>query len=274
MTRYLALFYGDFPQEDIAGSAVVSGDETGIGPIRSGRLPYESIRKQYSGSLVMSGASAEVKAQLNGSSTVFGSEKNNINSALIAVDQLQKIAAANSKTMTAAPNLTGNRFDPAAPSGGEKAEKAWVFYNFYNQIEWTYDAGGGAYLRSQDKADGSGKFHPTTDRLTGEQLAFENVIVLFANHTAQSPTLIDIDLDFTRQPALLFRDGQAYRIFWSTVNGEYEKRTNLLRPIRFEDAQGNPFPMKPGQTWVQIVTSNTTAEKVRNGFWKVRFYAP
>ncbi len=56
-----------------------------------------------------------------------------------------------------------------------------------NQVEWTYDPSSGMYLRAQDKADGSGKFYPATDKLTGKQLAFSNVVVLFANHNFIAP---------------------------------------------------------------------------------------
>lgn len=273
MTRYLALFYGNYPTTKTAKSALAN-QNAAIGPIRSGRLPYESVRKLYNGALVMAGASAEVGAHLNSSATVFGSDKDNINSALIDVSRLQKIAEANQKTTPGLLNLTGNRFEADVPQNGEAAQSAQIFYNFYNQIRWNYDSAAGAYLRSQDKADGSGKFYPTTDRLSGKQLAFENVVVLFAQHTAVKPTIIDIDLLYTIHPAILFRDGQAYRIFWTTANGEYEKTSKRLRPIRFIDADGNPFPLKPGHTWVEMVTDTTTVQEKTPGEWNVRFFAP
>ena len=270
MTRYLGLFYGGYPTGVSQGST--AGQDASIGPIRSGRLPYESLRKLYNGFLVMAGAYSEVGEQLRGATSVFGPNGSNVNSALIDVTKLEKIAAAKQKPGTL--NLSGNRFESAAPAGGQAASKAQVFYNFYNQSLWEYDAASGAYLRSQDKADGSGKFYPATDRLNGQQLAFENVVVLFAEHIARSPTMIDLDLLYRKTPALLFRDGQAYRIYASAENGDYEKTTQRLRPLRFVDAQGRPFPMKPGQTWVEIVTSNTTTQQTRPGEWNIRFYAP
>jgi hypothetical protein len=60
-----------------------------------------------------------------------------------------------------------------------------------------------------------------------------------------------------RLPAVLFRDGQAYNIFWTTKNEEYEKTTGKVRPIRFIDQNGDPFPLKPGQTWVHLVPLST-----------------
>ncbi len=87
----------------------------------------------------------------------------------------------------------------------------------------------------------------------------ENVVVLFANHRACTEVAYDIDMMYIkRSPALLFRDGQVYKIFWTTQNEEYEKTTGKLRPIRFVDENGDPFPLKPGQTWVHLAPLGTT----------------
>ncbi|MFL7871021.1 MAG: DUF3048 C-terminal domain-containing protein, partial [Anaerolineales bacterium] len=134
----------------------------------------------------------------------------------------------------------------------------------------------GKYLRSQDKADGSGNFYPATDRLTGEQLAFENVIVLSVKHEVlnSAKTLIDFDLLYTRGDAYLLRDGIVYPIYWSTIGDEYEKETGRLRPIRFTDRNGEPIPLKPGSSWVEVVDVTTTFSEIEPGSWKARFYAP
>ena len=31
-----------------------------------------------------------------------------------------------------------------------------------------------------------------------------------------------------------------------------------MRPIRFIDSDGNPYPLKPGQTWIELVPNYTT----------------
>jgi hypothetical protein len=276
MTRFLALFYGDYPDAPATSTsqAGVVTDKAAIGPIRSGRLPYESLRGLYNGFLVMASASSEVRTQLGGSTNIYGSDEDNINSALIDVTKLQTIARANATGKSH--NLTGNLFSLELPQGGQDASNLWVFYNFYNQVLWTYDPASQAYLRAQDKADGSGKFYPSVDRLTGQQLAFENVVVLFVQHKALNGarTLIDLDLFFTKNKAYLYRNGKVYPIYWSTVSGNYEKKSGLMRPIRFEDKQGNPFPLKPGKTWVEIVDVTATLVEKEPGYWKARFYAP
>ena len=72
-----------------------------------------------------------------------------------------------------------------------------------------------------------------------------------------------------------------------SANADFEKKTGHLRPVRFVDAQGNPFPMKPGQTWVEIVQTGTRYNETvesevymdlrrktepGSGVWAVQFY--
>lgn len=296
MTRFLAMFYGDFPQvtEEDGGNGT-SGtnvgsvtDNTLVGPIRSGRLPYESMRKLYNGFLVMASGASQVVSNLSSYANIYGSDEDNINSAMIDVTKLEEIANKNQKRLGGA-SLSGLSFQTEPPADGKDAERIWLKYAYLNQINWRYDEETGAYLRYQDRADAT-NFELMTDRLTGDPLAFENVVILFANHEVVTPTIIDIDLLYMRKmPALLFRDGQMYEIFWTTKSGSYEVETGKLRPIRFMDAKGNEFPLKPGQTWVQVVQPFTPYYEVPDsevfydlankkepgsGVWAVRWYPP
>ncbi len=261
MTRYLALFYGEFAKGQKTAASEAAAQ---IGPIRSGRLPYEDLRALYDGFLVMSGAYIKVAQQLKNAATVHNREPDNINGTTIAISDLQTMAESQKSS---APSLGGLSFQAAAPQGGEDASRVWVFYNIYNQAEWTYDAASGAYLRAQDKADNSGKFYPTTDRLSGEQLAYENVVVLFADHTFRAPTLINIDLIGVKdRKAVLFRDGKAYQARWSTLAP--------MGPIQLTDLNGKPLAYKPGQTWFEVMSQASYARTATPGDWKVRFFKP
>jgi hypothetical protein len=292
MTRYLATFYGDFPQpkEGVDGTNADGkfNQDTAIGPIRSGRLPYESLRQMMSGSLVMASADPRVKTGLSAFSNTFGSDSDNINSAMIDATKLQQVASANNKRLKDG-QLGGLVFDPQAPKGGVDGHQLWLAYAFLNQIIWRYNEDDGSYHRFQDQADAK-TFVELTDRLTDEPLTYENVIVLFADHQVTKPTIIDISLlGIKKSPALLFRNGKMYKIFWTTLNGDFEKKTGLRRPMRFIDEQGNPVALNPGQTWVEIVPSYSPyyetvdsenyiemAKKKTpgSGIWAVRFYAP
>ena len=293
-SRFLALFYGDFPTKVTSlvsagtGTEKVAVDDSTIGPIRSGRLPYESLRKLSNGSLVMASAAAQVAAQLNGFTNVFGSDAGNINSAMIKATQLEAVARANRLRLP--PNaLNGLLFDPQPPAGGKDGQSAWLAYNMFDQVFWRYNTASGKYNRFQDNADAK-TFIEATDRLNGAPLGMSNVIYLFAQHVVYAPTVIDINLLYiTKMPALIFRDGKMYEAFWTTASGNYERQTGLMRPIRFMDAQGNPFPLKPGQTWVQIVPQFTpyyetvdsqnyldlvNKKQPGSGHWAIRFFAP
>jgi hypothetical protein len=309
MTRFLVLFYGQFPsavsgqtEGQTAGDGATAGDTTAdsggigdaasadaatVGPIRSGRLPYEDIRSIYSGFLVMASAYSGIAVNLSQATTIYGSDSDDINSAMIGVDQLQGIAQSHAEGYPGSNfSLDGMTFSTTPPEGGQTADKAWVFYSSLNQIQWVYDESLGAYIRYDIKTDGSGEFVMATDRLTGEPVSRENMIVIFANHDFLAPTLIDVHL--TNMPpmkALLFRDGEVHEIFWTTQYGEYEQETGLLRPMRFVDADGNPVALKPGYTWIEVVsTASFYAESVisdypftpikeqeGSGLWLVRF---
>jgi len=293
MSRFLALVYGDFPSgasssgSQSSGNSMVTSDDAQIGPIRSGRLPYEHLRRAYNGFLVMASAYSGVAQNLGEYTNYFGSDTDNINSAMISVTRLEDIARA-SKFRVQPSSISVMRFDSTIPEGGKAAPRFWFMYNAYDQIIWRYDPVSGAYHRYQDQADGK-TFVQAIDRLTGEPLTFENVVVLFANHRACTEYAFDVDLMYIdRGKALLFRDGKMYEIFWTTKNEDYEKTTGRVRPIRFTDAEGQPFPFKPGQTWVHLVPLTTpyweTADtevlfdllnksQPGSGNWAMRFYA-
>lgn len=293
MTRFLTVFYGIFPGEEAMGGAAGPGQvnalmDAEIGPLRSGRKPYESLRQLLNGFLVMTSADPKVKQSLSQYSQFFGSDDDDINSAKVKVSQLNQIAVNTGKQLGSA-SLSGNLFDPNAPLGGVKGSMLWLPYSYLNQIIWRYDEESGAYLRLQDRADGT-NFDVATDRLTGEALTYENVVVLFADHVAEAPTIFDVDLLYIdRMPAMLFRDGQMYKVYWTTRAGAYEKETGKLRPIRFINRDGTPVSLKNGQTWVEIVTTDSPVFETMDsmdyyrlannrvpgsGIWAVNFVPP
>ncbi len=295
MTRYLALFYGDFPlkpSENNPSGGQGSSNSTPsdeIGPIRSGRLVYEQLRKQNNGIVVMVSGFARVRATITEHINVFGADEDGAGN-MLSIDQLDQIAQ---DTFARFGNSfpAGLLFDAAVPAGGKPASKVWLPWSYRNQVWWVYDPQAGVYRRWQDQADGQ-TFVEQTDALTGEPLGFENVIFLFAEHHAESETIYNITLTgVTNGNALLVRDGQIYPIFWTSQIDNYELTNKTNRPIRYYDANGNPFPLKPGQTWVEILPLSSyfdTYETVDtydwgdlvklktpgSGIWAVRFHAP
>jgi len=279
VSRFLTVFYGEYP--DIS-------EDAEVGPIRSGRIPYESLRQLYRGSLVFASASSWVYPYLDEYTVVYGKDNTNLISARMPVTELKEIAV-ESKARLGEPGLTGLLFDPVPPPDGRPANSIWTAYHYTDQIFWRYDPAAQGYLRWQE-GEAVSEFERYTDSLTGEPIVFENVVYLFADHYFCTDVFFDINLQYiTRLPALAFRDGKMYEIYWTTGNQDYEKKTGRLRPVRFTDSEGEPFPLKNGQTWVVIIPRNTpyhetvdsqnyfdlrTKVEEGSGIWAIQFYPP
>jgi hypothetical protein len=149
-----------------------------------------------------------------------------------------------------------------------------VFFAYQNQSGWYYDPASRSYLRYVDTSeiDEAGILHPETDRLTGAQHQVQNVIVVFARHEVISPTNLDILLDPGRTgKALLFRDGLTLNIDWSTGKEDSEQAG---RPIQFLQKNGDPAELRPGHTWVLVVTPETTVDEETPARWQLNFVPP
>ncbi len=248
-----------------------------VGPVRSGRLLYAYIGGFFTDScLIYAFASSEVFPLIPHCALVTHEVSGG--GSMLDIDRMKAIAADNMKKTASRPfNYTSNVYSDLVPPGGTPASQINVFFASLNQSGWTYDPLYQAYLRYVDNADKNapGVLHADVDRLTGRQLHFENVIVVMADTTVVSPTNIDIHLEQGQYGyAYLFRDGQMFPIRWSTHSGPYEKQTGLRRPIQFVNADGSPAPLKPGHTWVIIITPFSTVKQTQPGVYFVAYAAP
>jgi hypothetical protein len=250
-------------------------NEPYVGPIRSGRLTYNQIGGLFPNScLVYAGAASDIGAQLDACEIAYGVDKTTPNSALLTVTRLRELAE-ESLNPRQPVNYSGNLFSEESPAGGIPADRIDVFYHAYTQSGWQYDPISQTYLRWTDLADGTGTLIPATDRLTQRQMAFENVIVVFAEHERYRHNQLEIDFRLgQRNIAYLFRDGRAFEIFWSTENRAWETETGLVRPMHFVDTQGNLLPLRPGRTWIHIVTPFSSVTAQGDGNWRVQFVQP
>jgi hypothetical protein len=247
-----------------------------VGPIRSMRLSYGTIGNFFQdGCIVAASGDPTVLAQVHTCKFVFGQDQSDINSALLDITEIHKLAESNSNPNRAV-NYSGNVFSTTLLPGGLAADQLDVYWAWQDQSRFVYDPLSGAYARSADLPGAEDIFTPQTDRLTGRQLLYDNVIVMYVEHTVFSNTKMDINLAYNMGRAFLFRDGQMFPIYWSTMSREYEKTTGLLRPIFFTDINNNPIPLKPGHTWVHIFTPGSSVyEKVPgSGSWTAQFDMP
>ncbi|HKG53360.1 MAG TPA: DUF3048 C-terminal domain-containing protein, partial [Anaerolineales bacterium] len=196
--------------------------------------------------------------------------------AMLSLERMKKIQAQISRKPSRF-NYTSNLFSEEPPTGGKPVNELYEFWARLNQTKWIYDAASELWWRYVDKSnpDLVGVLHNDTDRLTGRQLKFDNIILLFAQHTVITPTIVDIDMQVGQTgKAFLFRNGQVREIRWSTRAGKYEQTTGLRRPIQFLNLDGTPAALKPGHTWVIIFNLESYLEEISPGAWRARFVAP
>jgi hypothetical protein len=247
-----------------------------VGPVRSGRLVYADIAASLPGScLIFAYASSEVLVELP--TCAFVDHILQGGGYMLEIERMKELVRARRDTNTQA-YYTSNTFSAGAPEGGEPATRLDVYFAWLNQSAWAYDAASQTWWRYVDYADpaSAGILHPETDRLTNRQLQFENVIVLFAYHDVISPRNLEIHLeqDWVGD-ALVFRDGKVYEVRWSTRATEEEIRSGLRKPIQFYyPDETTLFPLKPGRTWVTVVTPLTAVTPRGNGNWLLQFDQP
>ncbi|MEI6289908.1 MAG: SdrD B-like domain-containing protein, partial [Chloroflexota bacterium] len=264
------------PGMPVFSSSDIAPNRTYVGPIRSGRLTYNDLTHMYPAScLIYASAGQGIREQLDGCEIIFGEQPGvSPNTALLDVDHLLELAQ-KSKVNNQPVNYSGNLFDQNIPAGGETADTLWTFFHAYSQAFWIYDEISGSYVRQTDDGDGNGVFHIDKDRLTNRTLRFENVVIIFANYQVFRHGQYDIDLCCGYEGyAFLFRDGQIFKIRWSSNNREWEKTTGLLRPLHLTGADKQSFPLKPGRTWVSIMTPNSAMRNISIGNWQALFAMP
>ncbi len=260
ITRFTAVFYGQYPER--------------VGSVRSARLIDLEIPAMYQAALAFSGASAGVKDRMR-NSDLFPDY-------LIAPDfgvgepyfyRVPREGLAFEHTLFADPmalrELVAQRgidqrpdyprlmaFSEQPPEGGEPV--TFFDINYLAGIctaEWSYDETSGRWLRST-----AGE--PQVDYLTNERISAANVVMVYANHV-ETDILEDtyggghysIEIQvWGSGPVLIFRDGTMYNGFW--------KRDERHQMLTFYDGTGAPLPLKPGNSWIQLVPLGTTATKV------------
>ncbi len=247
-----------------------------VGPVRSGRLIYADIAAFFPDScLIFAGASAEVLVELPYCALVEHDLQGG--GYMLGIPELVQLAH-DSKKPDQTFDYNSNLYSTIAPEGGVAASKLHVYMAWLNQSAWVYNPLYESWWRFVDNADEAtaGYVHPEMDALTSRQLHFENVIVLFARHDVVSPTNLDIHLEQDwLGDALLFRDGKMYDIRWSTVATDEEFQTGRRKPIRFLNIdEQTPFPLKPGRTWILVVTPETAVAETSPGQWLLQFYQP
>ncbi len=265
--RFMAVYY--------------SQDAEKIGPVRSGRLVDPQLVSMYEGILGFQGAYETILSQIVGAlgdraisgtgdvcPAICDDGRNIVTSVFANSAELTALAETRGVVNQRFP-LEGMFFSPQAPKGGAAGDQATILFANQNRGEWRFDVESGLYLRwIEDVQEGQDlEMIPLVDSQTEEQLAFANVIVVFAYYTEYTPAMHDIDIwgNTAGRRAIIFRDGQAYEATWKAVG--------QTQPIQFLDQSGAAFPLKPGNSWIVIMGINSGVVEDA-GLWTFNFYLP
>lgn len=259
--RFIALYYGQ--------------DASQVGPMRSVRLVDRYLVGMYQG--VLAGVSgfpavySEVVDYLTWTRVI--SEGTNTCPAICRDEALNKVKpeisvfgnsaeltkyyAARSSATNSRQNLDGMAFNTIPPVGGVQGIELTHEYGRNNLANWKYDPETKKYQRFIDK-NGTEELIPLVDRVTGEQLQFSNVIVLLTEieKLNKDDTVHEYHLLNSTGRALVFRDGFMYDITY---------KSGVTTPIQFFGADGQPFELQPGNTWIHFSGSYTQITETSAG---------
>ncbi len=275
-SRPIALFYGSLPES-------TKGMDPYVGAMSGALLGLESLRKQYQALLLTTGNPQYVEdAGILNNEKWFGL-KGDEKYPDIPVSHIQNYLEKWKKRLVI-PDVQGLTipFSIGIPKSGENGQSLFMRYAGFNQILWQFDPKDGLYHRSQNSSSNP-EIVADLDFLNDQQIAVQNLIVLFAAHSlVGAEGNFSVDFNYVeKNPALVFRDGIMYRVYWTTKSEAYERETERMRPIRFIDDSGNAFPLKPGHSWVHILSTGNPYYEISNalgsevskgtGFWKVPY---
>ncbi len=248
VTRFTAIIYGQAP--------------AAVGPIRSARLVDLELTAMYDAALLFSGTSVGVARRMSQSDIAdqlvrvsnteagyFRTEEDKPIQHTLYAKPEDVWAGLEARGINTPPNFgTQVAFSSETPANGRS--NTGVFINYQStEVTWTYDPESGLYRRD---ADGEA----IIDALDGEQVTAANVIVISPFHVndgticEQSKDGVCLALSIQIQlwgsgQGVLLRDGQEFDVFWVR-----EGRDDMLT---FTDLEGNPFPLKIGNSWVQLI---------------------
>lgn len=257
MTRFHAIFY--------------STDVEKVGPVRSARLldidlvnMYKSIfafgsAEQRTFSRLFSDALAP-RLVLEGSTNCPPMCREDPNGSNHLVTSTKDLSAyiTQKGVENKRQKLDGMSFNPATPAGGAPLTQIFVRFSISAYTRWDFEPASGRYLRFQDTVeatDTAGEiYEPLVDKLTNQQIAADNVVVLVAPHDFVFGTkpgqseVVKILLEKSG-PGYAFRDGQVFEVTW------HRDTPDAVISLTLPD--GTLYPFKPGNTWFEVVGKST-----------------
>jgi len=252
----------------------LSQDSETVGPVRSARLLDQQLVHMYNSIFAFGSAEQRTYSRLFGSDfasrlVVEGQancppmcriDPNGRNELVANTLELSNYVSGKGVD-NVRQNLDGMYFNPAIPAAGQQGTQVFVRFSISAYNLWDFNPEIGRYLRYQDTQEAQDQAtestQPLLDRLTNEQIAADNVIVLLAPYSYAFGTkpgvneVVDIDLNGSG-PAYAFRDGQVFQVVWN--------RPARNGPLFLTFQDGSIYPYKPGNTWYEVVGKSTKLE--------------
>ncbi|MCS7061400.1 MAG: DUF3048 domain-containing protein [Anaerolineae bacterium] len=256
ITRFTALYLTRAPQR--------------VGSVRSCRLIDIELPRIFGAGLVCSGTSPGVKPTMRAAALEGATKLGDVNSSAVIISDFGPFECPTcpmfrTNDRPAPHNLFANTlnawrvleergknqptsfnswtFDPVPPSTGRLAGSLTIPYQA-DPVDWTYNPTTGLWERAVDG-------RPHIDAESGQTLTAANIIVGFAYHAVTAiqedvTGAMSIQIQLWGQgPVKVARDGRVIDGLW-------------LRPaqpgvLELVDTQGNRIPLKPGNSWIQLV---------------------
>ncbi|HZU86371.1 MAG TPA: DUF3048 domain-containing protein [Anaerolineaceae bacterium] len=251
-TRFAAVYYGQNSEQ--------------IGPIRSGRWFDFNVVRMFKSVFVFGSAYAELYSAFlqsdfgnrivleRGASscpTICRVDPNGYNHEVLNLTGFNEYLATWGVDNTVQ-NQDGMFFNLKTPAGGVPVNQMFIRFSGSVYNRYDYDTATGRYMRfvdtKEDMDRASAEYTAMLDRVTGEQIGIENVVVIVVSYdlvpSSDNREIFSMTL-LGEGPAYIMRDGQGYEVRWKRA-----KDSNVLTLI---DADGNPFAYKPGTTWYEVV---------------------
>jgi len=241
LTRFTAVYYSQLPER--------------VGSIRSGRFIDLEIPRMYDAAFAYSGAVGPLRLMFRDSSFIdrivspdFGhggffriEDPSRAFEHTLFADPANLRYILDQRGENRPPQMqNGMVFHPDPPPDGSPAGRIQIDYRGTN-VFWGY--GNGRYQRWTNG-------EPHTDANTDEQLSFKNIVVIAAHHQEtdilESPGSFSIQIQIWGEgPVSLFRDGQRYNGRWQRHDSDHM--------LTFTDFDGQPLPLAPGNSAIQLV---------------------
>lgn len=265
-TRFAAVYFGTHPEQ--------------IGPVRSARHFDIQLIQMYQAVLLYGGAYEDLEQVMlssefgnrliregqNTKPVFYRYEPSGTNYLMANLTRLDEVYDFYG-IKDVPPEFPVIPFSELPAEGGLSADVVRIRFSGSMYNRWDYDPVTARYYRSSEVISGMDEeYAPLYDRANGEQIAADNLVVIFTryNQVPDFNEVFDVPLSGSG-PAYGIRDGQIYELIWKRdVSDE-------LFTLTYRD--GNPYAFKPGNTWFSILGSQSKLMQQEKN-WQFNFYMP